>query len=130
MSISNSDDIIDSRDIITRIEELETEIEDALADAEEDENNKVDLSQEQEELKALKELAEEASGYSSDWQYGCTLIRESNFEDYARQLAEDIGAIDRDANWPNNHIDWEAAADELRIDYTEVDFDGVTYLIR
>jgi hypothetical protein len=58
------------------------------------------------------------------------LIRDSYFEDYARQLAEDIGAIDSKASWPNNHIDWEDATDALKQDYTEVDFDGVSYWIR
>lgn len=27
-------------------------------------------------------------------------------------------------------IDWERAAEELRMDYTAVDFDGVTYWVR
>jgi hypothetical protein len=46
------------------------------------------------------------------------------------QLAEDIGAINGDATWPNNCIDWDQAAKELRMDYTAVDFDGITYWIR
>lgn len=81
------------------------------------------------EYKALKELEEQAEGYS-DWQYGAQLIRESYFKDYAQQLAEDIGAVNADATWPNNCIDWDQAARELEVDYTQVDFDGVTYLIR
>lgn len=39
-------------------------------------------------------------------------------------------AIDRNASWPANHIDWEAAANELEQDYTEVDFNGEVYLYR
>jgi hypothetical protein len=27
-------------------------------------------------------------------------------------------------------IDWDATADNLKVDYTEVEFDGVTYLVR
>jgi hypothetical protein len=27
-------------------------------------------------------------------------------------------------------IDWEETADNLRVDYTEVDFEGTTYLFR
>lgn len=57
-------------------------------------------------------------------------IPEDEFEDYAEQLAEDIGAIDREARWPLNRIDWEAAAEDLKVDYTEFDFDGTTYLVR
>lgn len=62
--------------------------------------------------------------------HGESLIRDSYFEEYAEQLADDIGAIDRNAKWPVNCIDWEKAARELQYDYTEVDFDGEAYWIR
>jgi hypothetical protein len=52
------------------------------------------------------------------------------WKEYAEQLAEDIGAINKNATWPNDCIDWEKAADQLKQDYTEVDFDGVAYWIR
>jgi len=42
-------------------------------------------------------------------------------EDFARQLAEDIGAINNNASWPNNCIDWEFAAKELMHDYSSSD---------
>jgi hypothetical protein len=45
-------------------------------------------------------------------------------------LAEDIGAVQSDLHWPNRCIDWEQAADELKMDYTTVDFAGVTYYLR
>ena len=116
--ITNTADYIDSRDVIARIDylrEIEAELD----------------SDEREELTALVALAEEASGYAEDWRYGATLIRDSYFEEYARELAEDIGALgNKDIPWPANHIDWEAACDELKQDYTEVDFDGVAYWIR
>lgn len=121
--INNSMDIIDSRDVIARIDELESEIESAEEDGEEPDDEMV------EELEVLKALADEA-GDSPDWPYGEALIRDSYFEDYAQELAEDIGAIDRGASWPNNCIDWEWAARELQHDYIAVDFDGVTYWIR
>ena len=115
--ITNSDDIIDSRDVIKRIDELE-----GLDERDEDE---------QEELDKLKALQDEAEGYSPDWKYGATLIRESYFTKYAEQLAEDIGNYSsRDVKWPYTCIDWEKAADELKQDYTIVDFDGTDYYIR
>ena len=49
-----------------------------------------------------------------------------SFEDYAQEVAEDMG-IDV-ASWPAFHIDWERAAHELQMDYTAVEFDGTTYL--
>lgn len=114
--VNNSMDVIDSRDVIERIEELE-------ADEERDEADS-------EELAALKALANEAAGYASDWEHGETLIRDSYFAEYAEQLASDIGAIDRNANWPACCIDWERAAEMLQQDYTAVDFGGVTYWFR
>jgi antirestriction protein len=118
-NISNMDDVIDSRDIIERIDEL------------------VELSkgedwtvEDNDELTALQALAAQGADYAPDWEYGETLIRDSYFKEYAQELADDIGAIDRDAKWPTNCIDWDQAARELRMDYTAIDFDGVTYWVR
>lgn len=40
-------------------------------------------------------------------------------EDFAQEMAEDLGLIDANASWPNNCIDWEYAASELMYDYNE-----------
>lgn len=37
----------------------------------------------------------------------------SSEEDFAESLADDIGAVDRNAVWPDNCIDWERAARDL-----------------
>lgn len=155
-TISNFDDIIDSRDVIARIEELEAErealqleIDDAetqwlKTEAGTNEAHAVvdrrqaayvaldtwDASSDADELRILKALADEASGYAADWKYGETLIRDSYFRDYAMELADDIGAVPRDLAWPATCIDWDQAARELQMDYTAVDFDGVTYWVR
>jgi multidrug efflux pump subunit AcrA (membrane-fusion protein) len=81
------------------------------------------------ELKALKALADEADG-CGDWAYGESLIADSYFETYAREFANDIGAMPNDAQWPCTCIDWAQAASELQQDYASVEFDGVTYWIR
>lgn len=114
--ITNTEDIIDSRDVIARIEYLSDE-------------DYTRSAMEETELATLRALASEGEG-CADWEYGEALIRDSYFEDYARELAEDIGAIDRKATWPNQYIDWEAAAEALQQDYTSIDFDGVTYWVR
>jgi len=131
-TISNSDDVIDSRDVIERIEELRADRPD-MPDKPEAKDYPTDGSwaeAEEEELNALIALESEAEGYAADWKYGEALIRDSHFEDYARELAEDIGALKDDAQWPATCIDWEEAARQLQQDYTSVEFDGVTYWIR
>ena len=43
----------------------------------------------------------------------------SSDEDFAQDMAEQLGAIEKNATWPNNCIDWEYAAKELMYDYCE-----------
>lgn len=123
--VSNGDDLIDSRDVIARIEELHGIATDESADSD-------DRTHANNELAVLQALQDEAEGYSNgDWKHGATLIRESYFERYAQDFADDIhGSAVRDASWPFDHINWADAAEALQQDYTSVDFDGVTYLIR
>lgn len=132
-TVSNSDDVIDSRDIIARIEELEAE-----RDAHQDDfdEGSVDTpwaevnADDAAELAALLALQEECEG-CSDWRHGCELIRDSYFTEYARQYADDIGRGDYgDMQWPLNCIDWDEAARQLQQDYTSVTFDGEEYWIR
>ncbi len=91
--------------------------------------------EESEELAALLSLMDDLKGnggdeqWRGDW-YPLTLIRYSHFRDYAQELAEDIGALPSDAQWPTNCIDWDQAARELRMDYTSVEFHDVTYWTR
>ena len=115
VDVSNTEDIIDSRDVIERISELE--------DADRDEV-------EQDELDMLLALQAEAEGYIVDWEHGEALIRDSYFQQYAEGLAESIGAIDRNASWPLSYIDWEGAADALKMDYTAIMYGDVTYWAR
>ena len=136
MSIDNTDDIIDSRDIIDRIEELRQHL--GLDEDEYDENGvntkntfntdpeKTDLL---EELKTLEALAKEAEPESSDWDYGESLIRRSYFVEYVQDMLADCGTIPKDIPW-FVEIDWEATAKNIESDYASVDFDGVEYLIR
>lgn len=76
----------------------------------------------------IQELADEIGEVS--FRDGVELVREDDFEDYARQLAEDIGAVPDEYRWPTSCIDWTQAAHELSMDYTSVNFDGETYLYR
>lgn len=146
--LDNTQDVIDSRDVIARIAELQ-ELADAVSEAKaelaglEDETSAEYAEAEaelataeagfdeelQDELATLTALAEEAEGYAADWKYGETLIRDSYFRDYCIEMLEDCGEIPK--NLPSYiEIDWEATARNIQVDYTSVDFDGVTYWIR
>jgi len=128
--VSNSQDVIDSRDIIARIEELTAEVENIDDMPEGDQlKNTEEGAEIRAELKVLTDLTEEAEACASDWRYGATMIRKTYFEDYCREMLADCGDLPK--NLPAYIvIDWAATADNLRVDYSEVDFDGVIYLIR
>lgn len=85
---------------------------------------------ETERLAALEELADEIG--EDTLRNGETMIPESDFTEYAQELAEDIvpDFDRRSSNWPFSHIDWDAAARELAYDYSSVVFDGTFYYVR
>ena len=112
IKITNDSDTIDSRDITERIDDIRQ----AGGDSP--------------ELNTLIALAKDGAEYAPDWEYGATLIRDTYFQEYAQELARDIGVLDYNLSWPSSHIDWEAAANELKMDYAVVDFDGVDYYVR
>ena len=121
-------DIIDVRNIIERFEELESEY-DAF-DTPEEIKNWSDL----EEFTILQTTLEELQGnggdeqWRGDW-YPITLIAESYFTDYAKEMLEDCGELPRDL--PSYiAIDWEETADNLKVDYSELELGGSTYLYR
>jgi hypothetical protein len=112
-------DIIDIRDIIARYEELE-DATDGLPDAEE----RTQLATMLDDLKG--------NGGDEQWRgdwYPVTLICDSYFTDYAREMLHDCGDIPRDI--PHYiEIDWDATARNIRVDYTPTEIDGVTYWYR
>lgn len=147
-------DILDSRDVIARIEELEGTLDSLecnsealleLADTWRDDQGEREgrdalfearetyLSEhgadESTELRQLRALQDEAQ-CSPDWTYGETLILDSYFQDYAQELADDIGATPKEGGWPDTCIDWEEAADQLKQDYMRVSYGNLEYWIR
>mgnify|MGYP001601080723 CR=1 FL=1 len=40
-------------------------------------------------------------------------------EDFAQNMAEELGAVQNGGSWPNYCIDWEYAARDLMMDYSE-----------
>ncbi len=120
------DDIIDSREIIERIEELEAEAtnEDGDIDAE------LLLPEDAEEYAALILLREDAESLA-DWHHGETLIHEDYFTQAMKELCEDTGLLpDNLPWWLEDNINWDGVADNLRADYTDFQFRGAIYWAR
>lgn len=125
-TIDEYQDVLDTRDILERISDLETDLVDQAADT----PGRADT---EDELRELTALIDEIRDYSGDTpEHGVQLIRYSYFADYAKDLYLDCweDADEKISRWPFRHIDWDAAAAELRIDYTEVTFRGVEYFHR
>ena len=154
-AISNTDNTIDSRDVIARIEELEAEESELQQeiDEKEDQYTPEELtknpapvivakealkewreSEEGQELIALKVLAAQGEDYAPDWEYyapdwkyGAQLIHEDYFETAMDEMLEDCGDIPRDLpSYLTITVDYDA----LKQDYTAIDFDGQTYYVR
>ena len=129
MSVSDftNKDVFDSRDIDERIEYFESLIPDP-EDGETDTDDEPLDEDEREEYAALVAFREDVG--SREWSYGITFIFDDYFEEYARELAADIGAIPNDCGWPCTCIDWEQAARELKMDYSCVRFAGAYFYFR
>ena len=131
--ISNTQDIIDSREVIDRITELESALEDVYAgedgkiddfeewlqtitDAEHEDH---EFRAEADELIILRNLAEECS-CCPDWEYGVGLIHEDYFVKYCEELCQEIGDVPKDLPWYiESNIDWYGVAEAIKADYME-----------
>lgn len=141
-------DTIDIRDIIERVEALREEFQDMLDAAKDrrqvqefigallaDTETTGEIYDLAEELDSLETLLQKLEGGGGDeqWEgnwYPATLIHEDYFTQYAQELAEDCGMVGKNDKWPYTCIDWDAAAEELKHDYSTVEFDGSTYYYR
>jgi hypothetical protein len=119
-SLDLSADIIDVRDIIERVEELENEMQGEIPNG----TTWADTDEAEELAKLAAILADLAGNggdeqWRGDW-YPVSLIRDHHFTAYCRELLEDCGDIPKDL--PHYvAIDWDATADNLRVDYSSVE---------
>lgn len=79
-----------------------------------------------EELDDLRALRDESRGYGG-WP-NCTLVNEDRWIEYVQEVADGLGGVNDE--WPHRHIDWDAAAEELREDFIEVLFGSTSFLMR
>lgn len=83
-----------------------------------------------EEYEAIKDFCEELESYG-DFEYGETIISEDYFKEYSKDLCKELGYIPDDLPaFIEDNIDWQRVADDLKVDYMEVDYCGTTYLMR
>ena len=145
MAISSSDQYIDPRDVVSEADtyrdDIESKQEDITEanddlDAEDAVDEQVEISErieqlEQElvELEADAETIFELERSCEDYAHGETLINEEYFTEYAKNMAEDCGSENLD-NWPYNCIDWDQAAQNLQMDYTTIEWEGESFLVR
>jgi hypothetical protein len=137
-------DCIDTRDLIEKRDELKQQIldsfletfehyedqtecfEDILFEEEEIQNWKEDWLDEIAEICEIEKIEDELS---SEFEYGVTLVHEDYFEEYTEELLIECGYISKDfPSWIE--IDWEATANNVKQDYTKVEYQGETYYAR
>ena len=135
--------VIDSRDIMERIEELKEEsrflkkeIQWSLQMTDLPQANHLNFLKKdlENEIALLCDFKTECESHSTEFQYGETIIACHYFEDYCEELARDCGylpQLERNTHNPiNNFIDWSNWAEHLKADYAEVSCDGNNFLIR
>jgi hypothetical protein len=107
-------DCFDSRDLVEFLESLDLEDDHEASGT----------------AKALQSIIKEINHYSGgDCCDGMTIINEGYFADYCKELCQDIGAVPK--NTPGYLvIDWEETAENLKVDYFEIEIQGTTFYYR
>ena len=118
---------IDTRYLAERREALKQEILDSFLENfphyEEMTESFEDIRFEEEEIDDVE------NELGSEFKYGVTLVDVDDWEEYVEELLEDIGYIPKDfPSW--TEIDWESTANNVKVDYIEVTYQGNSYLGR
>ncbi len=83
----------------------------------------------EDELKEIEEIDDVENELGSEFKYGVTLVDVDDWEEYVEELLEDIGYISDDfPSWIE--IDWKATAENVKQDYSELEYEGETYFYR
>ena len=113
---------LDLRNLARELEDLQDRHDDPEADPlDDDELDRLNAL-----LKLEKDLGDELIDAARNEP---TLIPEDRWVEYWKEYAEDAGYCSKN-NPLSDHIDWKSWADEALCDYTEVEFEGVTYYYR
>ena len=106
-------DVLDSRDLLDELKTLD----------EEDDYDR-------ERIKMIDDLIEEVG--RDNFEMGVTFICENYWVEYCEDFAYECGFLDRqdDNNPLHYHIDWQGWANDVAMDYGQIEFDGDTYYWR
>ena len=138
--------MVDTRDLAEKREELQTdlvnsfndyfdtELEDfgdltSYIDNSEDEDVqewKEDNSDDFEHIEEIDKLEEEISEFS----FGETLIPEDDFTEYCEDMVDDCYNLRDVPGLIKDNINWEGVVSDLSVDYTNVTYQGKSYLVR
>lgn len=66
----------------------------------------------------------------SEFSFGATLIEDNEFEDYCRDLVNDCYDLGNVPTFIKDNINWSGIASDLSVDYSEVNYQGESYLVR
>ena len=107
-------------------EEMTESFEDILFEEEEIESWKQDWQEEIDQITCIDEVEDEIG---SEFDFGVTLIPEDDFTDYVEDLLKGCGYISDDLpSWVE--IDWESTAENVKQDYSELEYEGESYFYR
>lgn len=136
-------DYLDTRDLAETMENLKDEVFCAFIEEfpqyEEITESYEDIKQNEEEIQSFLDLwkneieeieeIQEIENNCSEFSFGEALINGNYFEEYVKDLLTDCGYISRDfPHWIE--IDWEATSENIKQDYSEIEYKNETYYFR
>lgn len=138
--------MIDTRDLVEKREELQTNLVDSFnnyfdteledfgdltsyIDNSEDEDVQEWREDNSDDFDHIEEI-DYIEDTVSEFSYGETLIPVDDFTEYCEDMVEDCYDLTNVPSFIKNNINWEGVASDLSVDYTDVTYQGVSYLVR
>ena len=138
--------MIDTRDLVKKREELQTNLVDSFneyfdteiedfdeltkhisnSEDEDVQEWRDDNSDDFEHIKEIDELDDKISEFS----FGEILILEDDFIEYCEDMVADCYYLTNVPDFIKDNINWEGVASDLGVDYSNVTYQGVSYLVR
>lgn len=137
--------MLDTRELQTEREDLQQAILDSFLEEfpqyEDMTDTFEDIRFEEEEIESWKEgwldeivtitdIEKLEDEIGDEWQYGVTLIEEDEFQDYCKEFVEDCYDFTDIPSLIKDNINWDGVTYDMTQDYSEVVYNGNTYLYR